>query len=152
MPQTQQYCTFMLDGLLFGVEVERVQEILRYQEVTPVPLAPNVIRGLIDLRGQIVTAIDLRRRLELNERPEDEVPMIVVLRTEEGGISLLVDRIAGILEVGDDRFERPPETVHGVAKELIRGAYKLENKLLLVLEVNKAIDVDVADSGAMLML
>ena len=67
---SEQYCSFTLDGLLFGVVVEKVQEVLRYQEMTRVPLAPPVVCGLINLRGQIVPAIDLRRRLEL---PVEEI-------------------------------------------------------------------------------
>ena len=68
----QQYCTFYLDRYYFGIEVERVQEIIRYQEITPVALAPHVVRGLINLRGQIVTAVDLRRLLELPDRTGDD--------------------------------------------------------------------------------
>ena len=69
MSEDRQVCTFFLDGLFFGVEVLQVQEVIRYQEMTEVPLAPSVISGLINLRGQIVTAIDLRKRLDLRERP-----------------------------------------------------------------------------------
>ena len=95
----QQLCTFYLDGLFFGVEVQKVQEVIRYQEMTHIPLASRVVQGLINLRGQIVTAIDLRRRLELNERPADKLPMNVVIRTDDGPVSLLVDEIGDVVEV-----------------------------------------------------
>jgi purine-binding chemotaxis protein CheW len=131
----RQFATFFLDKLFFGVEVEQVQEVIRYQELTRVPLARAVVRGLINLRGQIVTAIDLRSRLELRERPDDELPMNVVVRTDEGAVSLLVDEIGDVLEIAEDIFERPPETMHGVARELVRGVYKLKDRLLLVLDV-----------------
>lgn len=98
MAEVQQYCTFYLDGLFLGVDVRKVQEVIRYQEMTRVPLAASVIQGLINLRGQIVTAVDLRRRLELNERPADQHPMNVVVRTEEGAVSLLVDEIGDVIE------------------------------------------------------
>src|SRR5437016_5385400 len=107
----QQYCTFSLQGLFFGVEVQQVQEVIRYQEMTHVPLAPRVVRGLINLRGQIVTAIDLRRRLELTDLPPGRLPINVVVRTDEGPMSLLVDEIGDVLEVAEEVFERPPETV-----------------------------------------
>lgn len=139
MSSEQQYCTFYLDGLFFGVEVRKVQEVIRYQEMTRVPLAPPVIKGLINLRGQIVTALDLRRRLELSPRPDGELPMNVVVRTDEGAVSLLVDEIGDVLEVTDDAFERPPETIDGVARELIRGVYKLRERLLLILDTEKAV-------------
>jgi purine-binding chemotaxis protein CheW len=136
-----QFCTFVLDGYFFGVAVRQVQEVIRYLEMTHVPLASPVVRGLINLRGQIVTAIDLRRRLDLRERPADRLPMNVVIRTEEGPISLLVDEIGDVLEVDQDAFERPPETLNGVARELIRGAYKLKDRLLLILDTEKAIQL-----------
>jgi purine-binding chemotaxis protein CheW len=134
-----QYCTFHLGDLFFGVEVQKIQEVIRYQEMTRVPLASPVVQGLINLRGQIVTAIDLRRRLELPPRDKDQLPMNVVIRTDDGPMSLLVDEIGDVLEMNPNDFERPPETLCGVARDLIKGAYKLPNRLLLTLDTEKAI-------------
>jgi purine-binding chemotaxis protein CheW len=141
MSDEHKFCTFTLDGLLFGVEVMKVQEVIRRLEMTRVPLAPSVVRGLINLRGQIVTAVDLRRRLELTERPVDQSPMNVVIRMDDEAVSLLVDEIRDVYEVEEDAFERPPETLKGVARDLIRGAYKLKDRLLLVLDTEKAVQV-----------
>jgi purine-binding chemotaxis protein CheW len=141
MALVKQFATFYLDRLLFGVEVETVQEVIRYQEMTRVPLAPAVVAGLINLRGQIVTALDLRRRLELAERAEGRLPMNVVVRAGDEAVSLLVDEIGDVLEVEDESFEPPPETLKGVARELIRGAYKLKDRLLLVLDTEKAVSI-----------
>jgi purine-binding chemotaxis protein CheW len=141
MSDDRKFCTFTLDGMLFGVEVLKVQEVIRFQEMTRVPLAPPVVRGLINLRGQIVTAIDLRRRLELSERPTGQPPMNVVVQTEDEAVSLLVDEIGEVREVAEDAFERPPETLQGIARELIRGAYKLKDRLLLVLDTEKAVQL-----------
>lgn len=134
---SQQFSTFAVADHFFGIEVVNVQEVIRHQEMTPVPLAPPEISGLINLRGQIVTAIDLRRRLALPDRPADRLPMNVVVRTEDASVSLLVDEIGDVLEVEDDSFERPPETLEGIARSLIRGAYKLEGRLLLVLDTER---------------
>ena len=142
MAEEQQFCTFFLDGLYFGVEVEKVQEVLRYHKMTYVPLAPREVRGLINLRGQIVTAIDLRRRLELSEPPGDWHPMNVVVRTEDGAVSLLVDEIGDVLETQEDTFEPPPEQLDGIARELIRGAHKLSDRLLLILDTERAVDLN----------
>jgi purine-binding chemotaxis protein CheW len=139
---SRQFSTFFLDGLYFGVEVLKVQELIRYQEMTRVPLASRVVRGLINLRGQIVTAIDLRCRLDMPERPADRVPMNVVVRTEDGAVSLLVDEIGDVVEVHEEQFERAPETIKGRATDLITGVYKMPERLLLVLDVERAIDVD----------
>jgi purine-binding chemotaxis protein CheW len=137
MANPKQFCTFFLNGLYFGVEVTHVQEVLRYQPMTRVPLAPPTVHGLINLRGQILTAIDLRRRLDLPARTGERLPMNVVVRTADGAISLLVDEIGDVVEIHDDIFERPPETLRGVARELVRGVYKLKERLLLVLDTEK---------------
>ena len=132
----QQFATFFVEGLFFGVEVEKVQEVLRHQEMTRVPLASPVVRGLINLRGQIVTAMDLRRRLELAEAPPDRLPLNVVIRSGEGAVSLLVDEIGDVVEAGDETFERPPDTLPGQARAMIRGVHKLEGQLMHVLDTD----------------
>ena len=141
MASSEQFCTFFLDGHFFGVPVQKVQEVIRYQEMTRVPLVPQVVRGLINLRGQIVTAVDLRRRLGMNERPANQLPMNVVVRTDDGALSLLVDEIGDVIEVEDKTFEQPPETLQGMARELIRGVHKLPGRLLLVLDTERAVNV-----------
>jgi purine-binding chemotaxis protein CheW len=141
MTDCKQFATFFLNGLFFGVEVLKVQEVIRYQEMTRVPIAPAMIQGLINLRGQIVTAIDLRRRLELPPRPEGQLPMNVVVRSDDGAVSLLVDEIGDVLEIPDEAYERTPETLTGVARELVRGVYKLKERLLLVLDTERAVSL-----------
>ncbi|MEM9400013.1 MAG: chemotaxis protein CheW [Verrucomicrobiota bacterium] len=141
MNDERQFCTFYLKNLFFGVEVLNVQEVLRYQDMTRVPLAPDVVKGLINLRGQIVTAIDLRKRLHMDPRENEELPMNVVLKTDEGAVSLLVDEIGDVIEVNDNNFEEPPETVNNVTRELVKGVYKLEEQLLLILDTEKAVNV-----------
>jgi purine-binding chemotaxis protein CheW len=141
MANSKQFCTFYLNGLYFGVEVLRVQEVIRYQQMTRVPLAPRMIEGLINLRGQIVTAIDLRRRLGLPPRTNGELPMNVVVRSDDGAVSLLVDEIGDVVEIQDDVYERAPETLTGIARDLINGVYKLKERLLLILDTEKTISV-----------
>jgi purine-binding chemotaxis protein CheW len=149
MAAKKQFSTFVVDRLLFGVEVEKVQEVIRYQEMTRVPLAPSVVKGLINLRGQIVTAVDLRRRLGLSERAAAELPMNVVVRDDDGAVSLLVDEIGDVLEVEEEAFELPPATLSGEARELIRGVYKLKDTLLIALDTDKILNlVTTAATGA----
>lgn len=137
MADVQQFCTFYLGDLFLGVDVLKVQEVLRPQEMTRVPLASSVIRGLINLRGQIVTAVDLRRRLDLHSSPAVAEPMNVILRTDEGAVSLLVDEIGDVLETSEEFLEEPPDTVPATVRQLIRGVYKLKAQLLLVLDTEK---------------
>jgi purine-binding chemotaxis protein CheW len=141
MAGRKQFSTFVVDRLLFGVEVEEVQEVIRYQKMTRVPLAPPVVKGLINLRGQIVTAVDLRCRLGLRERTATDLPMNVVVRHEEGAVSLLVDEIGDVLEVEEEAFEVPPGTLSGEARELIRGVYKLKDTLLIALDTEKTLNL-----------
>jgi purine-binding chemotaxis protein CheW len=143
-----QLSTFSVNGHLFGVEVAVVQEVIRYQPMTRVPLAPAALAGLINLRGQVITAVDLRRRLGFPERAAGELAMDVIVRTSDGLVSLLVDRIGDVVEVGQDAFEEPPETLGGIARELIRGAYKLDHALLLSLDVQRAVDLPPLDNGS----
>ena len=139
MDQTRQYCSFFVGGHYFGVDVREVQEVIRYQEMTRVPLAPPEIGGLINLRGQIVTAIDIRRRLDLAPRPPEQLPMNVVVRTDDNAVSLLVDEIGDVLTVEPDSFEKTPETLGGPARELIDGVYKLKDQLLMVLSTRRVV-------------
>ena len=141
MSDNRQFCTFVIEDRWFGVEVEEVQEVIRYQDITRVPHAPEAVRGLINLRGQIVTAIDLRKRLGLPDPPNGRRPMNVVVRSETGPVSLLVDDIGDVIEVSDESFELAPDTLQRAGRDLIRGAYKLKDRLLLVLEMQKAVQV-----------
>lgn len=132
-PVPRQLCTFELGDMLFGIDVQNVQEVLRHQEMTTVPLASSMIRGLINLRGQIVTAIDMRARLALPPRGGEELPMNVVVRTADGVMSLLVDEIGDVLDLDSTTFECPPETMTPAVRDLVIGVFKLEGRLLLLL-------------------
>jgi purine-binding chemotaxis protein CheW len=133
-----QFSTFFVGDLFFGVDVLRVQEVLLFQQMTRVALAPNVIEGLINLRGQIVTAIDMRRLLRLPDRAAGQPPMNMVIRSEDGAVSLLVDEIGDVLDVDRALYENPPQGLESQARQLIRGVYKLKDRLMLVLDVEKA--------------
>jgi purine-binding chemotaxis protein CheW len=144
---TRQFCTFYLENYFFGVPVAEVQEVIRYLDLTRVPLVSEVVRGLINLRGQIVTAIELRRCLEMPERTVGQLPMNVVIRTGDGAVSLLVDEIGDVLDVGPETMEEPPETLQGPMREMVRGVYKLPGALLLELDIQRAI-ADIGEESA----
>jgi purine-binding chemotaxis protein CheW len=144
---SRQLCTFLVEELLLGIDVTRVQEVIREQAMTPVPLAPPMVHGLINLRGQIVTAIDLRCVLQLPARAAQDPRMNVIICRDEGAVSFLVDEIGDVVDVDDASFEMPPETLSANAKELIEGVYKLEEGLLLLLDTEVALQMNVR-SGA----
>ncbi len=137
--EARQFATFQVEDLFFGVDVLKVQEVMRHQGMTRVPLAPPVIRGLINLRGQIVTAIDMRCRLGLPPRDLDSKLMNIVVRYGDEAISLLVDEIGDVLQVGADKFERRPDNLDPRIRDLIPGVYKLSSRLLLVLDIAQTV-------------
>jgi purine-binding chemotaxis protein CheW len=138
----EQLCTFELGRLFVGIEIRHVQEILHWQPITQVPLAPPTVRGLMSLRGQIVPVLDLRERLGVDPTGNLE-PYHVLVRTNDGPVSLLVDRVADVIEVDDQSFEPAPETLQRDLRALIRGAYKLERRLLLALDAEAAVNVEI---------
>ena len=139
---SRQFATFEVADQLFGVEVHTVQEVLSYNEYTPVPLAPPAVGGLLNLSGQVIAAVDLRVHLGL-ARPALEGPVMnVILRGGGDGepVSLHVDRIGEVVDLDDDTFEPPPDTLSGPTRELVAGTYKMDGRLMLALDVNQAVD------------
>ena len=143
MSQPSQYCTFWVNGLFFGVAVSGVQEVLRYQQLTAVPSAPEAIQGLINLRGQIVTAVDLRFRLGLPPRPDDALPMNVIVRSRGEVVSLLVDDIGDVIDTSGLDLEPAPANVPSVIQDVVTGVLALPDAILLVLDADRAADVSV---------
>jgi len=142
MTTATQLCTFHVDDLLFAIEVVQIQEVIRFEQITAVPLASRVVRGLINLRGQIVTAVDLRSRLNLPESDGEGAPMNVVIRLEEGLISIIVDNIGDVLEVDEGAFEPPPPTLPAHLRRVVVAVCKLPERLLLVLDPERAARVE----------
>jgi purine-binding chemotaxis protein CheW len=139
---TRQYSTFRVAGMLMGIEVSRVQELLRYQEMTSVPLAARVIEGLINLRGQIVTALDVRRILGLPPIAKAEaMPMNIVIYAEGGPVSLLVDEICDVLDVPLEASMQIPENIPFEQRELLDCVYQLDCGLLLVLNAERVLEI-----------
>jgi purine-binding chemotaxis protein CheW len=137
---SRQYATFEVAGQLFGVEVHTVQEVLSYNEYTPVPLAPPAVGGLFNLRGQVIAAVDLRVQLGLPRQAMEGPVMNVILRGDGEPVSLLVDRIGEVVDLDDEDFEGPPDTLSGPTRELVTGTFKMDGRLMLALDVNQAVD------------
>ncbi len=140
MSGRESYCTFDVGGHLFGIAVDAVREIVREQPVTHVPLAPRAVRGLVNLRGRIIAAVDLRRCLGMESAPPGGAGTMVVLRESQADVSFVVDEIRDVCDVGPETFESTPPTVKGIGRALIRGAHKLSGRLLLVLDIPKTLE------------
>ena len=137
---TGLYSTFTVADRYLGVPVERVQEVLRAQPITPVPMAHGHVEGLLNMRGQIVTALNLRARLGLPPREPDAPTANVIVLTEDGPLSLVVDALGDVVPVHEGLFEPPPDTLQTDTRHLIKGAYKLDDALLLDLDLDRTLD------------
>jgi purine-binding chemotaxis protein CheW len=131
------YANFSVNGSLFGVDATDVQEVLSPQRTTRVPRSSPEVTGLINLRGQVVPTLDLRRMLGMPERDEGDDAINVVVRTEHGPVSIAVDEVGDVLEASDDEFESPPETLSRPTRDMVTAVYKLENEILLVIDVKR---------------
>lgn len=139
MSASCEVCTFEVAGHLFGIDALDVQEIMQAQRITRVPLAPLGVAGLLNVRGELVIAINLRQRLELPPRGADTPSMNIVLRTVDGAISLLVDTVGEVIRVSHDACEPPPPTLRGAARALTDAVVKLNDRLLLRLNTQAVI-------------
>lgn len=131
-----QMCTFRVSEFLLGLEVRHIREIATHRELTRVPLAPERVAGLLNLRGEVITVVDLRRRLGLEEQRSGVAPVHVIISHPDGPVSMMVDGVDDIVEVSDDNFEPPPTTISADAREGLRGVYKLDAELLLALRLD----------------
>lgn len=130
-----ELATFYVGRLLIGADIRRVEEINRHLELTPVPHAPEVVRGVINLRGEVVTVIDLRTVLGLGETAISKSARNIVVNSKGEQIGLLVDRIADVVRARTNELERPPANVGGVEGRFFSSVYKMDSELLVVLDI-----------------
>lgn len=138
----RKICTFYVKKHFFGIDVTDVQEIIRSQKMTQIPIANQTVSGLINLRGQIVTVIDMSQRLNLLPSKENEQAIHIIVRTEDGPVSLLVDDIGDVIDVSSDVFEMPPENIKGTIRYILKEVCKLDEYLLLILDLNKVLLIE----------
>ncbi len=135
-----QFSTFTVAGRLYGIDVRSVQEVTKSLPITNVPLAPIYIHGLINLRGQIATAVSLKDLFELKEPAPPEF-MNVVCRLDGFLISLLVDQIGDVIELSSDAFEPTPDTVSSQVAKFMDGIYKTPGNLISIIDVRRVLEV-----------
>ena len=135
-----QFVTFRIEDLWLGVEILKVQEVIRALEMTVVPLAPDSVEGLINLRGQLVIAVDTRRSLGLAPAAVDTPAMNIVIQSADGAVSLLVDEIHDIISVPLDSYAPVPDNMPAEQRSLIQGVYDLEEGLLLALDTERVLE------------
>jgi purine-binding chemotaxis protein CheW len=137
----QDFVTMFIEGQMFGIPVLMVQDVLGPQKITRIPLAPQEVAGSLNLRGRIVTAIDVRLRLRLVRRQEgSDAGMSVVVDMKGELYSLRVDSVGEVLSLPAAKFERNPPTLDPLWREYSDGIYRLEDKLLVILDVPRLLD------------
>ncbi len=147
MTEDRLFCTFRLDDHLFGIEIAEVHEVIRSQEITRVPLAPPSVRGVINLRGRIIPAVDLRRCFEMEALPPDRTPAHVVVRgAGSASASLLVDDVGDVVDTTSAAYAVTPPTLRGRARDLLVGVYKLQGEILLVLAIGTVLRAAFAEA------
>ncbi len=134
-------CTFRVANHLLGLDIAVVQEVLRRQEITRLPLSAPAVRGIINLRGHIVPAVDLRCCLSLPAEESGVDRATIVVRGRDDAASLLVDEIGDVVQVVETSRERTPETVDGLARQLFHGVFPLHDRLLLELDLEEVLRV-----------
>jgi len=144
----QDFVTVVLEGQSLGIPVLDVQDVLKEQKITNIPLAPVWVEGVLNLRGRIVTAIDMRRRLGLKAREDDAASMSVVVEHMGEPYSLQIDSVGEVLSLDDGDFEKSPVTLDPVWRDVSKGVYRLEKELLAILDVHKLLDLDNGSGSA----
>ncbi len=137
-----EYVTFHVGDILMGIDIHQVEEINRHIDVTAVPNAPDFVRGVINLRGEVVTVVDLRTILGLPPAEIGQQARIVVVRSEDERIGLLIDKIGDVIKTRSDEIESPPANLGGLDGRFFKGVYKLETELLVALDAEAALVLD----------
>ncbi|NQU70355.1 MAG: chemotaxis protein CheW [Rhodospirillales bacterium] len=145
---TREYVTATVRGQLCGIPVMKVQDVLGPQQITPIPLSVPEVAGSLNLRGRVVTAIDLRVRMGLDRRDEKDKGMSVVVEHRNELYSLMVDSVGEVLKMSDKGFERNPPTLDPLWRSYSEGIYRLEKGLLLILNVENLLDFGVGKEAA----
>ena len=131
------FVTIWLDGQMCGIPVLEVQDVLSKQVITRIPRSPDAVAGVLNLRGQIVTAIDLRKRLKLKDRDEGAEEMNIVIEYQGEPYSLIIDKVGDVLSLLDDDYEKNPVTLEVCWQEVSNGIFRLEKELLVILDIDK---------------
>ena len=141
-----QLVTFGIGDEEFGVDILRVQEIIRTMEITKVPRAQDFVEGVINLRGKVIPIIDLRRRFGLPSRKHDKHTRIIVIELYDIIVGFVVDSVSEVLRIPASTVEPPPPVVSGVEAEYIRGVGKLQDRLLILIDLDRLLSAESLES------
>ena len=144
---SDEFVTMKIFDQLFGIPVLKVQDVLGPQKINRIPLAPPEVAGALNLRGRIVTAIDIRKRLGLPPRPEGDEGMNVVVEQGSELYSLVIDTVGEVLSLSSADFERNPSNLDEVWREVTAGIYQLDGKLMVVMDIDRLLNFNAAEAA-----
>jgi len=145
-----QWVTFRLDNEKYGIRVMQVQEVLRMTEIAPVPGAPDYVLGIINLRGNVVTVIDSRKRFGLSDTEADDSTRIVIIEAEKHVVGILVDSVAEVVDLQTSEIDAAPNVGNDDSSKYIQGVSSRDKELLILVDVNKLLSDDEWDDVASL--
>ncbi|MBN1931625.1 MAG: chemotaxis protein CheW [Desulfobacterales bacterium] len=145
LSKTTELATFYIGEALCGIDILKVQEINKVTNLTRVPQAPEYVSGILNLRGSIVTIIDIGRKMGLEPLEDIEQSRIIIVKFENEYVGLLVDRIADIEVAEADKISPTPSSVKGVDEKFFKGVLRTERDLILILDVKEVLKVDESD-------
>jgi len=137
-----QWVTFHLDNEIYGITVMQVMEVLRYVDITPVPGAPDYVMGIINLRGNVVTVIDTRKRFSLPSKEVDDLSRIVIIESEGQVLGMLVDCVAEVVYLKESEIEMAPNVGNEDSSRFIQGVHSNGDSLLILVDVNKLLTAE----------
>jgi purine-binding chemotaxis protein CheW len=132
-----QFVTFILMDEVYGINVMQVQEVLRVTEIAPVPGAPNYVLGIVNLRGNVVTVIDTRKRFGLASAEVDDASRIIVIESERQVVGILVDAVAEVVELRENEIDAAPNVGTEESSRYIQGVATQDDRLLILVDLNK---------------
>ncbi len=138
----RQLVVFGLGDEEFGVDIIQVQEIVRLQEVTKIPNAPEFVEGIVNLRGKVIPLIDLRKRFGFAKVEHDDDSRIIVTSFNDNLIGIIVDNVTEVIRLQEEQIEPPPNIVAGIGREYLQGVGKIENRLVVLLELDRILNIE----------
>lgn len=144
----EQYVTMRLNGQLFGISVQSVQDVIRYQTIAPIPLSKPVVAGSLNLRGRIVTAFHMRERLSMPAIGDEASGMMIVVDYKHELFALMVDAVGDVLTLHTNSIEKVPSNMDIAWRSVANGVFKLQNELLVILDVGHIIDYLITSEAA----
>ncbi len=140
--ELNEFISFSIGEENYGVDIQTVKEVIRHKEITRLPKAPSFVKGVINLRGDVIPILDLRERFGLEHKEYTEMTRVIVVEVDDRSIGMVVDSVSHVLRIGQAEIEPPPPIVGGISAEYLRGVGKVGEKLIVLLNIDRILTVE----------